>query len=148
LLKAVPVRTVADDTFDDVFHRIFIEKIEPRLDEYAEGRPVLVCDYPPSMSALARLNSAGFADRFEVYWRGLELCNAFHELNDPSENRRRFERDNVMKASTGREQVPLDVQLLRSFDNGIPPAGGIALGLERLFMATRSLSSIDQVRPF
>lgn len=148
------VRTTPDDDFDDIFHRLFLEKIEPRLflneasGFFTGGGPILISGYPPSMAALARMGDDGFADRFEVYWQGLELCNAFHELNDPSENRRRFEKDNQAKVRSGREPVPLDEDLLRSFDRGIPPAGGIALGLERLFMAIHNISDIDRVRPF
>jgi lysyl-tRNA synthetase class 2 len=100
------------------------------------------------MAALARIGDDGFADRFEVYWNGFELCNAFHELNDPIENRRRFDADNAAKLASARSPVPLDEELLRSFDLGIPPAGGIAMGLERLFMAVHKISDIAEVRPF
>jgi elongation factor P--(R)-beta-lysine ligase len=142
------VRFTDDDSFDDIFHRLFLEKLEPRLGEFARGGPLLISGYPPSMAALARIGADGFADRFEVYWSGLELCNAFHELNDPFENRRRFEADNRAKVASGRNAVPLDEELLRSFDLGVPPAGGIAMGLERLFMALHGVSDISEVRPF
>ncbi len=146
--KEIGVRTVEEDSFDDIFHRIFLEKIELHLPQENHGGPVLISGYPPSMAALSRIDSDGFADRFEVYWRGLELCNAFHELNDPVENRRRFEADNRSKEQSGRQPVPIDQDLLRSFDHGVPPAGGIALGLERLYMAVYGVSNIAKVRPF
>lgn len=145
---SLDVRITADDDFDDIFHRIFLEKIEPRLDGFAHGDPLLIAGYPPSMAALARIGHDGFADRFEVYWMGLELCNAFHELNDPSENRRRFDKDNSIRERSGREAVPIDDELLQSFDLGVPPSGGIALGLERLFMALYKIPDIGDVRPF
>ncbi len=145
---ALGIRTVANDDFDDIFHRIFLEKIEPKIEQYGAGGPVLIFGYPPSMAALARIAPDGFADRFEVYWRGLEICNAFHELNDPSENRKRFEKDGLAKVRSGRAAVPIDDELMRTFDLGVPPAAGIALGLERLFMAVHELSDIAMVRPF
>ncbi len=148
LAKEQKIRALAEDSFDDLFHKIFLEKIEPSLLERNDGGPVLITDYPPSMAALSRLGENGFAQRFEVYWRGLELCNAFHELNDPAENKKRFDRDNFLKAQSGRLTVPLDEELMRAFDHGVPPAGGIALGLERLFMAAYEIDSIEFVRPF
>ncbi len=145
---AIEVRTVENDDFNDIFHRIFLEKIEPKIEKYGAGGPVMISGYPPSMAALARIAPDGFADRFEVYWRGLEICNAFHELNDPSENLKRFEKDNLSKVRSGRAPVPVDDELMRAFDLGVPPAGGIALGLERLFMAVHQISDIEMVRPF
>ena len=139
------VRFTSDDDFADIFHRIFLERIEPALVPLG---PILISGYPPSMSALARIGPDGFADRFEVYWNGLELCNAFHELNDPEENRRRFEEDLARKLRSGRRAVPMDDELLKAFEFGVPPAGGIALGLERLFMAFHNISEIGRVRPF
>jgi lysyl-tRNA synthetase class 2 len=142
------IRTLNDDGFDDLFHKLFLERIEPYLNEVDEGNPVLVTDYPPTQAALARIGENGFAQRFEVYWHGLELCNAFHELNDPSENQRRLDGDLYQKKILGREPVPLDSELMRTFEHGMPPAAGIALGLERLFMAVYKTESIDLTRPF
>lgn len=143
--RALGIRHTVDDDFDDIFHRVFLERIEPAL---VSRGPILISGYPPSMGALARIGTDGFADRFEVYWNGLELCNAFHELNDPGENRQRFEKDLAQKERSGRRLVPLDEELMRAFELGIPPAGGIALGLERLFMAIHNISDIARVRPF
>lgn len=140
------VRIDPSDDFADIFHRIFLEKIEPKIAELTS--PLLISGYPPSMAALSRISRDGFADRFEIYWRGLELCNAFHELNDPSENLKRFEKDNLEKIRSGRMPVPIDDALMRALDLGVPPSGGIALGLERLFMAVHGISDIQNVRPF
>lgn len=142
------VRVLRGDTFDDLFHKIFLEKIELKLRERNSGGPVLITGYPPSQAALSRIGELGFAERFEVYWRGLELCNAFHELNDPAENKKRFDHDNFLKSQSGRPTVPLDEELMRAFDHGVPPAAGIALGLERLFMASFEVESIEFTRPF
>lgn len=142
------VRVLNEDSFDDLFHKIFLEKIELKLIERNDGGPVLVSGYPPSQAALSRIGESGFAERFEVYWRGLELCNAFHELNDPAENKKRFDRDNFLKSQSGRSPVPMDEELMRAFDHGVPPAAGIAMGLERLFMAAYEVDSIEFTRPF
>lgn len=148
LAKRLEVRILREDSFDDLFHKIFLEKIELKLGERNNGGPVLITGYPPSQAALSRIGESGFAERFEVYWRGLELCNAFHELNDPAENKKRFDRDNFLKSQSGRSPVPVDEELMRAFDHGVPPAAGIALGLERLFMAAFEVESIEFARPF
>jgi lysyl-tRNA synthetase class 2 len=134
-----------DDSFDDVFFRLFLEKIESKLGH--EG-PLLVSHYPPSQAALSRIGAHGFAERFEVYWNGLELANAFHELNDPLENEKRFAQDAAAKASLGKPPVPRDENLVRALKKGMPPSGGIALGVDRLFMALFGISEIAETRAF
>jgi lysyl-tRNA synthetase class 2 len=135
-----------EDDFDDLFNLIFLEKLEPRLKESLE--PVIVFHYPPTQAALARLTSEGWADRFELYWRGLELANAFHELNDPLEQRRRFHKDQEKKRLLGKEVVPVDEEFLRALEWGMPPSSGIALGVERLFMALLRIENIKDCRLF
>jgi lysyl-tRNA synthetase class 2 len=133
------------DDWDVVFFRIFLEKIEPGLG--AEG-PLLVRGYPPSQAALSRLDPAGFADRFELYWKGLEIANAFHELNDPAENVIRMKRDGLKKEQIGKPAVPVDAELITALESGFPPSGGIALGLDRLFMALFGVEKISDARAF
>jgi len=146
LAEKCSVSISAEDTWNDVFFRIFLERIEPELHR---DEPVLVCDYPPSQAALARLTPDGWADRFELYWRGLEIANAFHELNDPVLNRQRFENDLRERQQVGRTPVPLDFELLSVLENqGLPPSGGIALGLDRLFMALFDIDQISETRAF
>lgn len=139
------VRASPSDTWDEVFFRLFLERIEPGLGMKA---PVLVRDYPASQAALSRIGKNGFADRFEIYWRGLEIANAFHELNDPKENEARFKEDAMKKKALGKPAVPVDRELVAALRYGMPPSGGIALGLERLFMALFEIESIDETRPF
>ncbi len=145
LAERIGVCVSPDDDWNDVFFRIFIDKIEPSLGR--EG-PLLVRGYPSSQAALSRIRSDGFADRFEVYWRGLEIANAFHELNDPLENETRFAEDAAKKTELGRRPVPRDEKLMSALRYGLPPSGGIALGAERLFMALLEIESIDHVRAF
>lgn len=145
LAKRESIPISSDDGFDDVFFRLFLEKIEPTL---GVSGPLLVRGYPPSQAALSRLGADGFADRFEVYWRGLEIANAFHELNDPGENEARFAIDAAKKASLGKPAVPRDETLVRAIHRGLPPSGGIALGVDRLFMALLGVEDIAATRAF
>ncbi|MES2856477.1 MAG: EF-P lysine aminoacylase EpmA [Bdellovibrionota bacterium] len=134
-----------DDTWNDVFFRVFLEKIERSLGLNA---PCIVSGYPPSQAALSRIGRDGFSERFEVYWRGLEIANAFHELNDPSENRKRFNEDAIQKAELGKPGVPIDEELMTDLQSGMPPSGGIALGVDRLFMALFEINEIGNTRAF
>lgn len=131
---------------DDLFFWMFQEKIEPHL---PPEELVLVNDWPPFQSALARIGPSGWAERFEVYWRGLELANAFHELNDPEEQARRLIADRGKKERTGAIDIPPDDQeFLAALRAGMPPSAGIALGVERLFMALHRVASISDLRLF
>ncbi len=131
--------------WDDLFHLLFLTQIEPQLQEQG---PLLVKDYPPSQSALSRINDRGWAERMELYWRGLELANAFDELNSPQEQLHRYERDCQERQRLGTTEVPLDQEFLQSVERGIPPTGGIALGVERFFMACQGVKKIQEVKGF
>lgn len=133
------------DDWNELFHRIFIEKIEPMI---GLDCPEIVCDFPPSMAALARLTPEGFADRFELFWRGSEIANAFHELNDPVEQRSRFENEIIERRRKGKTALIIDENFMRALEAGLPPSGGIALGLDRLFMAIHGVSEIGNSRAF
>ncbi len=135
----------ANDSWDDLFFRLFLEHIEKHL---GQEQPLIVRNYPPSQAALSRLTKEGWADRFEVYWRGLEMANAFHELNDPEENQRRFLSDQTTKIALGRKPFPAEKELLAALRYGLPPSGGIALGVDRLFMAFCEIKNISETRAF
>ena len=116
--------------------------LEPHL---GQDKPEIVYDYPISMAALAaaRPDQPSFAERFEVYVAGVELANAFTELNDPQEQRLRFQQTLREKRRLGYPEVPIDRQFLRELSHGMPPAAGIALGLERLLMALTGTEQIE-----
>lgn len=145
LADHLKIQVSKTDSFDDVFHRIFIDKIEPLL--IARG-PLIINGFPPSQAALARLTSDGWADRFEFYWRGLEIANAFHEVNDPAEQNVRWQQELDERHRLGTTEIPIDDDLLKHLQMGMPPTGGIALGLERLFMAIFNVSNIRNVKLF
>ena len=137
------VRTAADDTWADVFSRILVEKIEPCL---GAGRPTVLCEYPTAEAALARPKSADprVAERFELYACGVELANAFGELTDPAEQRKRFEAEMAEKARLYGEAYPIDEDFLAALGQ-MPEASGAALGLDRLVMLASGAQRIDQV---
>lgn len=132
----------ADDTFEDIFFRIWLQLIEPKLGQLG---PEIVYDYPASMSALAQLKKPErkWAERFELYIKGIELGNAFSELRDPDEQRLRFETSNRERKRLGYEPHPIDEDLINSISS-MKPTGGIAIGIERLLMTLTGEKDISQ----
>lgn len=132
-----------DDSWEDLFHKISIEKIEPEL---AKMGAVHLVDYPRQLAALAKLKEGDpdIAERAEAYVGGIELANGYTELNDPVEQRRRFAR----QADAGGEGPPVDKGFLAAMEQGFPPAGGVALGLDRLVMLVAGASRLDEVIAF
>lgn len=145
LAKQRQIHFQPDENFDDLFNRIFVDQIETRI---SCDKMIFLEKYPPSQAALARLTEDGWGDRFEFYFAGLEIANAFHELNDPKIQRQRFQEDLELKRKLGKEVPPLDDQFLEALDQGMPPSGGIALGLERLCMAIFGIKDIKSLRVF
>lgn len=133
----VPVKS----NFEDVFLLLFLNKIEAKL---PYKNPVFIYDYPPQMRAFAQINSRGWADRFELYWQKMELANAFYEVTDAKEQKMLFK--NHLKERT--DEVPLDKELLESMDQAMPEVSGVALGLDRLFLALTGKKSLREIRLF
>ena len=133
------------DSIDDYFFAIFMNKIEPQI---PRDQLLVVTNYPPFQAALARLTTAGWADRIEVYFGGLELANGFNELNDPEEQSRRFEIDLAKKKALGKSAIPKDQQFIDMMKMGMPPSAGIALGVERLFMVLFGIKNITETKLF
>lgn len=145
LAKAQKIETTPDDSWNDIFHRLFVSKIELQLGIKA---PVVIFNFPPSQAALARLTADGWADRFELFWNGLEIANAFHELNDPKEQLKRFEADQKRRIERGRTPLEIDQNFMQALEAGLPPSAGIALGLDRLFMGVFGIREITKARFF
>ncbi|WP_457668989.1 EF-P lysine aminoacylase EpmA [Thiolapillus sp.] len=116
--------------------------IEPNLGE--QGL-VFVYDYPSSQASLARRNADDprVASRFELYYRGVELANGFHELEDAAEQRKRFEEENRQRRLRGQPPMPLDENFLAALEDGLPDCAGVALGLDRLLMLQLGETSLD-----
>ncbi|MGE0605487.1 MAG: EF-P lysine aminoacylase EpmA [Pirellulales bacterium] len=123
------------------------ELVEPLL---GESRPLILYDYPASQSALAivRNDSPPVAERFEVYLRGIELINGYHELLDADELRDRHARHNVNRAADGKPPLPETSRLLSAMDSGLPACCGAALGFDRLVMLAAGAESLAEVVAF
>lgn len=116
------------------------------VSSFADQQLTIVYDYPASQAALARLNPDRLtAARFEIFWGQTELANGYHELTDSSEQQQRFERDNILRRSTGQPVMPLDKNFLASLQAGLPDCAGVALGLDRVLMKVTGQDHIDKV---
>ncbi|MEN3976854.1 EF-P lysine aminoacylase EpmA [Emcibacter sp. SYSU 3D8] len=137
------IRVADGDVWADLYSRVLVEKIEPNM---GIGRATILDHYPVSEAALARASAmdARVAERFELYACGVELANAFGELRDPAEQRRRFEIEMAEKARVYGERYPLDEDFLAALAL-MPEASGIALGFDRLVMLATGASRIEQV---
>lgn len=142
--KKIGIETSPDDRWDDIYFRIAYEKIEPHLG--LDGRPTILYDYPVCMAALSRRKPSDerLAERFEVYASGIELANAFSELTDAKEQRERFEHDMDLKEKLYGERYPIDEDFIAAVA-AMPPAAGIAVGIDRLVMLITGARRIEDV---
>ena len=131
---------------NDRFDETIAFEIEPHL---GNEKPLFLYDYPAEKGALSRLkpDNPHVAQRFELYVCGLELCNAFSELIDSDEQRRRFEIDGQVRTASGKKAYPLPEKFLQALGD-MPPAAGNALGLDRLVMLFSDAGCIDDVVAF
>jgi lysyl-tRNA synthetase class 2 len=130
---------------EDRFFRVLVEQVEPALAAYP--RPVFLVEYPISQASLARAkpDDPRVCERFELYLGGIELCNGFGELTDPIEQRRRLAADQLLRSRAGKPVYPIDERFVASLEEGMPPAAGNALGLDRLValcLGERSISGV------
>jgi elongation factor P--(R)-beta-lysine ligase len=143
LANDIGVYIAKDDTWGDIFSRVLAEKVEPYL---GLGRPTILDEYPTEMSPLARPKAwdPRVAERFEVYLCGVEIANGFGELNDASEQRRRLGAQMAEKERIYRERYPIDDDFINAL-RIMPPACGVALGLDRLVMLVTGAPCIEHV---
>ncbi|MSO72329.1 MAG: EF-P lysine aminoacylase GenX [Rhodospirillaceae bacterium] len=137
------VKASESDSWEDVFFRVMLERVEPQL---GIGAPTILCEYPANLAALARRkpSDARVAERFEIYACGVELANAFSELTDPIEQRLRFAHDRALHAELYGTAPPLDEDFLTAVAQ-LPPCAGAALGFDRLVMLAAGASDITDV---
>jgi elongation factor P--(R)-beta-lysine ligase len=138
------VRVAPDDDWSDIFSRCLSERVEPNL---GLGRPTVLHGYPASEAALAQVSPKDprVAERFELYCCGVELVNAFHELRDPEEQRRRFVADMEERQRIFGTSFPIDEDLLAALAD-MPDASGAALGFDRLVMLATGAEQVESVQ--
>jgi lysyl-tRNA synthetase class 2 len=139
---------LAADDGEERFFRLWVERVEPEL---GRERAVFVTHWPASMASLARLvpgSDPPVAERFEAFVGTIELCNGFGELVDAREQRARLERDQADRARLGLPAYPIDERFLAALEEGMPPSGGNALGVDRLVMLVAGVSDVRDVIAF
>lgn len=144
LAAAAGVGLRPGETWEDLFFRLLLERVEPRL---GRDHPTFLTHWPAAQAALARRDPADprVAERFELFVCGIELANAFVELTDPVEQRARFVEDRARRHAISGDDWPLDEDFLAALAHGMPPCAGIALGFDRLAMIGAGADRIDQV---
>ena len=132
---------------DTLLQLLFVTGVEPHI---GQDRPTVIYHFPASQASLAQISTEDHrvAERFEVYYKGLELANGFHELTDAREQRQRFEQDNRKRAARGLPQQPIDQNLLDALSAGMPDSSGVALGVDRLVMLALGAETIGDVIAF
>jgi len=125
------VHLSADDTWDDMFFKVLIEKVEPSFDSEV---PTIVRDYPLPLCALAKTNGK-ITERFELYWKGMEICNGCTEMGSLAELLTRYEVESKNRRARGKGPHPKPTRLIEALTMGLPPSAGVAVGMDRLFWA-------------
>ncbi len=145
LLEAARGRGIeldSTDTWPGLVDDLLSRHVEPKL-----SRPTFVLDYPVELSPFAKghRSEPGLVERFECFAGGMEFANAFTELNDPDEQRTRFDQQGRLTAQGDQEAQPYDEDYIRALEQGMPPTGGIGVGIDRLVMLMSGRSSIREV---
>ncbi|MBW7982843.1 elongation factor P--(R)-beta-lysine ligase [Enterobacillus tribolii] len=132
---------------DTLLQLLFTMGVEPHI---GRERPAFVYHFPASQASLSQISTEDHrvAERFEVYFRGVELANGFHELTDAQEQRQRFEQDNRKRMAMNLPQHPIDENLLAALEHGLPDCSGVALGIDRLIMLALKAETISEVMAF
>lgn len=132
--------------WETLFHWIFLQEVEPSL---GQEKPTFLLDYPDRLSAMAKRKQGApqWVERCELYIGGIELANGYTELNDPKEQRERLMAEQAKKRREG-DDAPIDEDLLYALELGMPPSGGIALGVDRLLMVLADRTHIEEVIAF
>jgi lysyl-tRNA synthetase class 2 len=130
------------ETWPRLVDHLLSKHVEPELD-----RPTFVMDYPKELSPFAKdhRSEPGLVERFECFAAGMEFANAFTELNDPDEQRARFEAQSAERAAGDEETQPYDEDFVRALEHGMPPTGGVGVGIDRLVMILSGRTSIREV---
>jgi lysyl-tRNA synthetase class 2 len=129
------------DTWEEIYNQIFLNEVEHNL---GRGKPTIIYDYPAELAALSRKKQSDprFAERFEFYIEGLELGDGYGELTDWKEQEKRFETEAKERKRLGKTEHPIDHDFIEALKVGMPPSGGIAVGIDRLIMLFADVTDI------
>jgi elongation factor P--(R)-beta-lysine ligase len=138
---------LAEDDRDILLQLILSEIIEPNI---GQQRPCFIYNFPSSQASLAKISQDDerVAERFECYFKGIELVNGFHELTSKKEQLTRFQQDNLLRKGKEFQEKPIDYKFLAALEAGLPDCSGVALGVDRLVMLACDLTDISQVISF
>ena len=149
--RNIVLSPMCDPNDRDLYLQLFMtEVVEKALQTFQD--PIFIYDYPATQAALARVHTVGegsivsVAARFELYWKGIELANGYHELSNAAEQRRRFQEDLAVRSVIGAPAVPVDELLLSALeDPGLPDCAGVALGFDRICLLAQGLNSLSDL---
>lgn len=130
------------DTWNDLFFKLFIQEVEPKI---PRERPYFITDWPATVSTMAKRKDPFRVERFELYMGGMEIANGYTELLDTTEQRRRFQRDNLERQMTGKRIFPIDEAFLHTLSKLEGPYTGVSIGIDRLLMALMGKEYIEEV---
>ncbi|MBI5023178.1 MAG: EF-P lysine aminoacylase GenX [Candidatus Magasanikbacteria bacterium] len=148
LVKEKKYSISVSDTWADLFFKIFLSEVEPKVT--ALNQPVFLYDYPVPLAALSRVkkDDQRYAERFELYIGGLEIANAYSELIDWQEQEKRFQDDVLLRQKLGKEMIDYDRDLIAALKSGLPECAGISIGVDRLVMLLTNSKNIEEIMPF
>ena len=142
-MRGIGVTVTQEDSWGRLVDKLLSDRVEPHL-----MQPTFLIDYPLEMTPLAKRKPGrdGYVERFEGFIAGMEVCNAFTELNDPIEQRRRFEEQEALRQAHAEEDFDrLDEEFLTAVEYGMPPTGGLGVGIDRLAMLFSGQSTVREV---